>query len=41
MLEGYRVQVGRNGPDGIRMAQVLAQQSSQQNEASIVLMDVI
>lgn len=41
MPEGYRVQVGRNGPDGMRMAQALAQQSSQQNEASIVLMDVI
>ena len=39
--EGYRVQVARNGPDGLRMAQVLAQQSIQQNEASIVLMDVM
>ena len=39
--EGYRVQVARNGPDGMRMAQALSQQSSQQNEASIVLMDVM
>ena len=39
--EGYRVQVAKNGPDGLRMAQVLAQQSIQQNEASIVLMDVM
>lgn len=39
--EGYRVQVARNGPDGLRMAQVLAQQSIQQNEVSIVLMDVM
>ena len=39
--EGYRVQVARNGPDGLRMAQVLAQQSIQQNEPSIVLMDVM
>ena len=39
--EGYRVQVARNGPDGMRMAQALAQQSSQQNDASIVLMDVM
>ena len=39
--EGYRVQVARNGPDGLRMAQVLAQQSTQQNDASIVLMDVM
>ena len=39
--EGYRVQVARNGPDGLRMAQALAQQAMQQNEASIVLMDVM
>ena len=39
--EGYRVQVARNGPDGLRMAQDLAQQSTQKNEASIVLMDVM
>ena len=39
--EGYRVQVARNGLDGLRMAQVLAQQSIDQNEASIVLMDVM
>lgn len=39
--EGYRVQVARNGLDGLRMAQALAQQSTQQNEASIVLMDVM
>ena len=39
--EGYRVQVARNGPDGMRMAQALSQHSSQQNEASIVLMDVM
>ena len=39
--EGYRVQVARNGPDGLRMAQVLAQQFTQKNEASIVLMDVM
>ena len=39
--EGYRVQVARNGPDGLIMAQALAQQSTQQNEASIVLMDVM
>ena len=39
--EGYRVQVARNGPDGLIMAQALAQQSTQKNEASIVLMDVM
>ena len=39
--EGYRVQVARNGPDGLRMAQVLAKQSIEQNETSIVLMDVM
>ena len=39
--EGYKAQVARNGSDGMRMAQALAQQSSQQNDASIVLMDVM
>ena len=39
--EGYRVQVARNGSEGLRMAQVLAKQSIEQNEASIVLMDVM
>jgi DNA-binding response OmpR family regulator len=39
--EGYRVQVARTGPDGLQMAQALAKQSAQQNETSIVLMDVM
>ena len=39
--EGYKAQVARNGSDGMRMAQALAQQSSQQNDASIVLMYVM
>ena len=39
--EGYRVQVARNGSEGLRMAQVLAKQSIEQNETSIVLMDVM
>lgn len=39
--EGYKVQVARNGPDDLRMAQAPAQQSNQQNDASIVLMDVM
>ena len=39
--EGYRVQVARNGFEGLRMAQVLAKQSIDQNETSIVLMDVM
>lgn len=39
--EGYRVQIAKTGPDGLRMAQALAQQSAEQNETSIVLMDVM
>lgn len=39
--EGFKVQVARNGPDGLRMAQALAQQSTLQKHASIVLMDVM
>lgn len=39
--EGFKVQVARNGLDGLRMAQSLAQQSIQQDDASIVLMDVM
>lgn len=39
--EGYRVQVAKNGHDGLRMARELALESAYNNEASIVLMDVM
>lgn len=39
--EGYRVQVASNGTDGLQMARELAQQTMNNGEAGIILMDVM
>ncbi len=39
--EGYRVQVAGNGDDGLLMARELAQQTMNNGEAGIILMDVM